>query len=90
MAILITEKVCGVSLTRIEQNNHNQKIINKIIPMLSNRSRVPSYRAVCQLLNENEFESSVGNSWTERSIYRMLQRKGYSGLWGLVKSLNIE
>ncbi|WP_404851452.1 recombinase family protein [Colwellia sp. RSH04] len=53
--------------------------------MLTCSYRRPSYKTVCRLLNKNELTSSVGNIWTERSIYRMLQRSGYSGLWGLQK-----
>jgi hypothetical protein len=72
-------------MKRAEQVEHNQMVINKISILLRGRWRSPSYRAVCGFLNEYELKSSVGNSWTERSIYRMLQRNGYSGLWGLQK-----
>ena len=72
-------------MKRTNQRKYNQVIISNIARMLTNRYRRPSYRTVCRILNENEFTSSVGNVWTERSIYRMLQRNGYSGLWGLQK-----
>ncbi|WP_432280225.1 recombinase family protein [Thalassotalea castellviae] len=72
-------------MNRDSQTKHNQAIITKISLMLTYPYKRPSYRAVCRRLNESEFTSSVGNAWTERSIYRMLQRNGYSGLWGLQK-----
>ena len=72
-------------MNRKKQQQHNQKIIANILKMLTYPYRRPSYRTVCRLLNKNELTSSVGNTWTERSIYRMLQRNGYSGLWGLQK-----
>ena len=74
-------------MKRIEQHMHNNTIINEISSLLVCCWCAPSYRVVCNFLNENEFKSSVGNSWTERGIYRMLQRNGYSGLWGLKKSV---
>ncbi len=72
-------------MKRTNQKKHNQIIINNIARMLTYSYSRPSYRTVCRVLNDNELTSSVGNVWTERSIYRMLQRNGYSGLWGLQK-----
>jgi len=72
-----------IEMNRVDQTKHNLLIIRKISGMLTNRYRRPNYRTVCRLLNDNEVTTSVGNAWTERSIYRMLQRSGYSGLWGL-------
>lgn len=72
-------------MNRKSQQRHNKKIITNIASMLTHSDKRPSYRTVCLRLNANKFTSSVGNYWTERSIYRMLQRNGYSGLWGLQK-----
>lgn len=72
-------------MNRNNQAKHNKIIISKIIFMLTYSYRRPSYRKVCRILNEHELSSSVGNAWTERSLYRMLQRNGHSGLWGLQK-----
>lgn len=72
-------------MKRTNQKKHNQIIIANIVRMLTCSYRRPSYKTVSRLLNENELTSSVGNTWTERSIYRMLQRSGYSGLWELQK-----
>ncbi len=72
-------------MKRTNQRKYNQVIISNIARLLTNRYRRPSYRTVCLILNEDELTSSVGNAWTERSLYRMLQRNGHSGLWGLQK-----
>jgi hypothetical protein len=60
--------------------HENMQQVNRL---LIYQYRIPSYRMVCRYLNKNGSTSSIGNSWTERSLYRMLQRNGYSGLWGL-------
>jgi hypothetical protein len=74
-----------LSMKRTEQLKHNQKIINKISRVLIPKRRIPSYKIVCRYLNNRNLISSTGNKWTERSLYRMLQRSGFSGLWGLSK-----
>lgn len=71
-------------MIRAEQKKHNQKVIDKISLSLKGLWRAPSYHIVCESLNNSELKSSVGNEWTERSLYRMLQRTGYSGLNGLL------
>lgn len=70
-------------MKRIEQKRYNLNDINQVSRLLGHKYRIPSYRNVCHYLNQNGYMSSVGNLWTERSLYRMLQRSGYSGLWGL-------
>lgn len=70
-------------MKRTEQLKHNKKVINQVSSLLIHKYRRPSYRTVCCYLNRNYLTTSVGNEWTERSLYRMLQRSGYSGLWGL-------
>jgi hypothetical protein len=77
-------------MKRTAQLKHNQKVINQVNRLLIHKYRIPSYRAVCNYLNKNGCTSSIGNSWTERSLYRMLQRNGYSGLWGLSNSRRIK
>jgi hypothetical protein len=72
-------------MKRLEQAKHNQLVIDKISRIVGYSYRIPSYKRVCQLLEGYELLSSVGNRWTERSVYRMLQRNGYSGLWGVCK-----
>jgi len=75
-------------MKRTAQLKHNQRVINQVSRLLIYKYRIPSYRTVCRYLNKNELTSSVGNEWTERSLYRMLQRSGYSGLWGLKRIPN--
>lgn len=70
-------------MKRKAQLKHNQKVIKQVSRLLIHKYRRPSYKTVCCYLNKKELTSSVGNTWTERSLYRMLQRSGYSGLWGL-------
>jgi hypothetical protein len=70
-------------MKRIEQLQQNLKVIKQIKRLLIDKYRIPSYRVVCHYLNKNGLISSIGNNWTERSLYRMLQRSGYRGLWGL-------
>tara|TARA_R110000782_G_scaffold20030_1_gene54307 strand:+ start:4178 stop:4405 length:228 start_codon:yes stop_codon:yes gene_type:complete len=75
-------------MKRGEQLKHNQKVINQVSRLLIKKYRTPSYRTVCHYLNKNSLRSSIGNKWTERSLYRMLQRSGYRGLWGLNKIID--
>lgn len=46
----------------------------------------PSYESVITILNAEGFKTSRGNVWTRRNLYRMLQREGFSGLYGLLKT----
>jgi hypothetical protein len=70
-------------MKRTDQSKHNQKVINQVSCLIIHKYRISSYRTVCHYLNKNSLTSSIGNKWTERSLYRMLQRIGYRGLWGL-------
>jgi hypothetical protein len=72
-------------MKRLEQAKHNQLVIDNITRTVGYSYRIPSYRAICRILEHHGILSSVGNKWTERSVYRLLQRNGYSGLWGLHK-----
>lgn len=75
-------------MKRTAQLKYNQKVIKRVSGLLIHGYRIPSYRAVCHYLNKNGLTSSVGNQWTERSLYRMLQRSGYRGLWGLNRMID--
>jgi hypothetical protein len=68
-------------MKRTAQLKHSQKVINQVGRLLIHKYRIPSYRAACQYLNKNGLTSSIGNKSIERSLYRMLQRSGYRGLW---------
>ena len=70
-------------MKRAAQLKHNQNVIKHVKRLLIHKSPNPSYKIVCRYLKKANLTSSIGNEWTERSLYRMLQRSGYSGLWGL-------
>lgn len=72
-------------MTRAEQRLHNQRIIDRVNQMVRDyRSfHAPSYRQVIDRLNADRVPTSRGNSWTPKSLLRMLQRQGISGLHGL-------
>jgi tRNA G26 N,N-dimethylase Trm1 len=46
------------------------------------RFNPPSYKHVCFELNSRGYTTTRGNSWTPQRLFRMLQRNGYSGLYG--------
>jgi len=73
-----------VFMDRYTQRQHNNSIIHLIKPVVTtNRLRPPSYKFVCEYLNILGVTTSRGNYWTEKRLFRMLQRMGYSGLHGL-------
>ena len=73
-------------MKRAEQHKLNQEGIARIKEIeLPYRFHIPSSRSVITTLNNEGFKTSRGNAWTRRSLYRMLQREGYSGLWGIFK-----
>ena len=77
----------GAELKRAEQHQINQEVMARIRLIEPGRSwAVPSYQSVTNLLAEEGYRSSRGNNWTRRSLYRMLQREGYKGLFGLFES----
>lgn len=43
----------------------------------------PSYQEVVNYLNHQGIKTNWGNEWTRHRLFRYLQRKGFSGLWGL-------
>lgn len=72
-------------MTRDQQHKHNKSVINLIRSMCGSKLHSPSYQEVINILNEDDVTTSRGNVWTRKSVFRMLQRQGYSGLWGLSK-----
>lgn len=70
-------------MTRSQQAVHNQKVILSLIALLRQYRYLPSYRVITARLNTLGMVTSRGNSWTPKRLFRMLQRTGYSGLWGL-------
>ncbi len=73
-------------MTRIQQLSHNQAVIALILSHGKSGFRCPSYEQVSQLLNSKGIRTSVGNPWSRKSLFRMLQRQGFSGLHGLFQS----
>jgi hypothetical protein len=72
-------------MTRLEQNQHNQDVIALILLQGQCGYRVPAYEDVVVMLNSQNLRTTTGNTWTRKSLFRMLQRQGISGLHGLHK-----
>tara|TARA_R110002051_G_scaffold257620_1_gene316627 strand:- start:200 stop:523 length:324 start_codon:yes stop_codon:yes gene_type:complete len=69
---------------------NNDKLIFKTLVELINQSsryKNPSYRVLVNYLNNKGIKTSWGNTWTSKSLFRYLQRNGFSGVWGLRNSL---
>lgn len=73
-------------MTRNQQFLHNQQVILSLITLLRQYRYLPSYRVITARLNTVGMVTSRGNAWTPKRLFRMLQRTGYSGLWGLLKA----
>jgi len=77
-------------VTRPEQHHHNQVIIDQIKRLHAadggSGYSIPSYLSVVFRLNRSGLGTSRGNPWTRQSLFRMLQRQGYAGLHGLLRS----
>lgn len=71
-------------MTRALQRATNQHIIEIVKDIQgSRRWRLPSYRTVVAILNNADLTTSRGNRWTPKRLFRMLQRNGIRGLYGL-------
>ncbi|WP_372634156.1 recombinase family protein [Alcanivorax jadensis] len=72
-------------MTRDEIRQHNHAIIERIAATLPEKGyyRAPSYRRVVDRLNAEGSRTSRGKPWTCRALYRMLQRQGIHGIYGL-------
>lgn len=75
-------------MTRNDQGAHNERVIQRVAIIVRDHKSYapPSYKAVTGELNAYGLMTSRGNSWTSKSLLRMLQRHGIKGLHG-VKSL---
>lgn len=74
-------------MTRDEIKQHNQKVIDLITGWLEERRlrrwhfgyRLPivrmGYKQLAARLNTDKIRTSRDNSWTARSLYRMMQRR---------------
>jgi hypothetical protein len=70
-----------------EQHQINQSAINRIKQIPRHGYWItPRYKTVIDMLLAEGYETSRGNIWTTRRLYRMLQREGFCGLRGLFSS----
>lgn len=68
----------------------NDKLVFKALVLKLNEShkyKNPSYQYLVNYLNNINLKTSWGNTWTRKSLFRYLQRNGFSGVWGLRNSL---
>jgi hypothetical protein len=73
-------------MKRSQQHEINLDTIKRVRSLeVRSQWQVPSYAAAVSTLNAEGFQSSRGRAWTVRSLYRMLQRQGFRGLWGLFR-----
>lgn len=73
-------------MTRKQQWQNNRRVIQKVQGLIQSVARpwcIPSYKAVVGALNTEGYFTSRGSPWTPHRLYRMLQRNGYSGLYGI-------
>lgn len=71
---------------RAEQKNINQLAICRAAQIImSGAYFVPPYSVVVGVLNNEGYRTSRNNEWTNKRLFRMLQRNGFGGLWGLRK-----
>ncbi|WP_373568221.1 recombinase family protein [Marinimicrobium sp. ABcell2] len=64
----------------------NHSIVQRVTALIESTPRpwqIPSYKAVVGVLNAEGYATSRGSPWTPHRLYRMLQRNGYSGLYGI-------
>ena len=76
-------------MTRTDRREHNRRVILSLATYNRSReSRRPmGYREAVRVLNEAGKLPTTGKPWTCRSLYRMLQRSGFSGLHGLTAAM---
>lgn len=75
-------------MKRKQIKRHNQRVITQITAWLQERRlrrklacyRLPivrvGYKELAAKLNASQIKTSRGNTWTFRSLYRMMQRQG--------------
>ena len=79
-------------MTRDEQHETNAAAIERLTALIDPACprHLPSYAQAVATLNREGLQSSRGQPWTRRSLYRMLQREGFSGIHGLGEALRDE
>ena len=76
-------------MKRIDKLKNDRQIFKALAVVLSSSHKYknPSYKLLVNYLNSNDLKTSWGNSCTRKSLFRYLQRNGFSGVWGLRNSL---
>lgn len=49
--------------------------------------RPPPYNAVCRRLNKDSIATGYGRKFDPTTLYALLYRSGYSGIWGVVQKM---
>lgn len=71
-------------MTRAQQRASNRQIIDIVKNIQGTRRwHTPSYRTVVAQLNREGHTTTRGNMWTPKRLFRMLQRQGIRGIYGL-------
>ena len=75
-------------MKQTEIKQHNQAVVTFIEEQIRLKPTryAPAYRLVVAWLKEG-LTTSRGNTWTEKWLFRMLQRQGFRGLYGVHSSL---
>ncbi len=76
-------------MKRTDKLHNDRQIFEALAKVLSgsHKFKNPSYELLVNYLNSKDLKTSWGNSWTRKSLFRYLQRNGFSGVWGLRNSL---
>lgn len=71
-------------MTRKEQRKQNSAVVKRVMLIHgSRRWNTPSYKLVGSILNTEGYTTTRGNLWTPHRLFRMLQRRRISGLYGI-------
>lgn len=71
-------------ITRRERHAHNRAVMERVARMCPGRyASHPSYRRILETLQREGWTTPGGKPYTMRALYRMMQREGVSGIWGV-------
>lgn len=82
-------KVHITDMNRDQQHATNAAAIERLATLIdpARPGNLPNYAQAVATLNREGLQTSRGYPWTRRSLYRMLQREGFSGIHGLGEAL---
>lgn len=70
--------------SRKQRREHNLRLIRRVNEICQHeRFKRPSYKYVISIISAEGWQTLDSRNYTERSLYRMLQRMGFSGIYGL-------